>query len=80
MIPPLRMPITPKLHVLTVHVEQWVDRNGRAMGKEGECSGEALHHLWKRMLEGLGEVKQKESEPYVKIMHNTVLRFNANNA
>ena len=26
------MPITPKLHVLVVHVEQWIDRNGRSLG------------------------------------------------
>ena len=67
------MPITPKLHVLTVHVEQWIDIHGRSMGKEGESSGESLHHLWKRMLEGQGKVKEKESDLYVKIMLDVVL-------
>lgn len=55
------MPMTPKLHVLVVHVEQWIDRNIRSLGREGECSGEVLHHTWRRMLEGQGEVKVKES-------------------
>ena len=73
------MPITPKFHVLTVHVEQWIDRNGRSMGKEGEASGEALHHLWKRMVEGKGEVKIKESEAYVVSTFQSMLKFNADN-
>ena len=54
------MPITPKFHVLIVHVEQWIDRNGRSLGQEGESSGEALHHTWKRMLESQGESKEKK--------------------
>ena len=37
--------LSPKLHVLTVHVKQWIDRNGLAMAKEGKSSGEALHHI-----------------------------------
>lgn len=73
------MPITPKFHVLTVHIEQWIDRHGRAMGKESESSGEALHHLWKRMLDGKGEVKIKESEAYVVSTLQSLLKFNADN-
>ena len=33
------MPLTPKLHVLTVHVEQWIDRNGHAIGKKERVQG-----------------------------------------
>ena len=73
------MPLTPKLHVLTVHVEQWIDRNGHAMGKEGESSGEALHHIWKRMEESQGEIKDKDSEAYKNTVLNLLLRFNVNN-
>ena len=72
------MPLTPKLHVLVQHVEQWIDRNGRSLGKEGEASGEALHHTFKRMLEGQGEVKVKESESDVKVIFSTLLRIYAN--
>ena len=39
------MSLSPKLHVLTVHVKQWIDRNSLAMDKEGKSSGEALHHI-----------------------------------
>ena len=73
------MPITPKFHVLVVHVEQWIGRNTRSLGKEGECSGKAMHHTWKRMLEGQGEVKDKEGGWDVKVTMATLLRFNATN-
>ena len=73
------MPLTPKLHVLVKHVEQWVDRKGRALGKEGESSGEALHHVWLRMLENQGEAKEKESPSDVAIILSVLLRFNADN-
>lgn len=73
------MPITPKFHVLTIHVEQWVDRNMRAMGREGESPGEALHHLWKRLVDGRGEVKDKESEAFVKSTFHSLLKLNADN-
>ena len=39
------MSLSPKLHVLTVHVKQWIDQNGLAMDKEGKSSGEALHDI-----------------------------------
>ena len=61
------LPITPKFHVLMFHVEQVVDRMGRSLGKEGESSGEALHHHWKRLIEGQGEVNKKESDAYIAI-------------
>ena len=51
----LGMPISPKFHVLTIHVEPWVDRHSRGMGKESESPGEALHHLWKREVDGKGK-------------------------
>lgn len=73
------MPLTPKLHVLVTHVEQWVDRNNRSLGMEGESSGEALHHIWLRLLEGQGKAKEKESPADVKIVLAVLLRFNANN-
>ena len=73
-----KMPLTPKLHVLVQHVEQWINWNRRSLGKEGEASGEALHHTFKHMLEGQGEVKGKESENYVKVIFSTPLRINGN--
>ena len=73
------LPIIPKFHVLTVHVEQWIDRNKRALGKESESPGEALHHIWNLLVEGKGEFKIKESEPYVRSTLQSVLTFNADN-
>ena len=73
------LPLTPKLHVLTVHIEQWVDRNCRSLGKEGESSGEALHHIWKRLIEGKGEVKKKESKSFEKSTFQSLLKLNADN-
>ena len=58
------LPITPKLHILTVHIEQWVDLFGRALGREGEQGGEAAHHIWRRLLETLGEPKRKDGPYY----------------
>lgn len=71
--------ITPKLHVLTIHVEQWVDRHARAMGRESESPGEAFHHLWKREVEGKGEVKDKTSQAYEDSTLQTVLKIAVNN-
>ena len=49
------------------------------MGKEGESSGEALHHIWKRMEESQGEIKDKDSKAYKNTVLNLLLRFNVNN-
>ena len=69
------MSITPKLHILITHVKQWVD----IFGKEGEQSGEAVHHIWRRLLESLGEPKKKESPAWVKFISKALLMFNASN-
>ena len=61
------LPITPKFHILTVHVEQWVDRNGCSLGKEGKSSGEALHHIWRRWIEEKGIVKNTASDTFEKV-------------
>ena len=73
------MSVTPKLHVLIVHVEQWVDIFGRPLGMEGEQAGEAVHHIWKRLLENLGLPKVKESSAFVDVVLKALLMFNANN-
>ena len=74
------MSVTPKLHILITHVEQWVDLFGRSLGREGEAPGEAVHHTWKKLLETLGEPKVKESPAFVKVISKALLIFNANNA
>ena len=71
--------ITPKLRIMIVHIEQWIDRFGRPLGMEGEQGGEAVHHLWRRLLETLGQPKVKESPAYVRFMLKALLIFNSNN-
>ena len=73
------MNITPKLHILIVHVEQWVDVFGRSLGREGEQQGEAVHHIWKRLLESQGQPKVKESQAFVNFIMRALLMFNVNN-
>ena len=73
------MALTPKLHVLSVHVEEWIDRHGRSMGMEGEAGGESMHHIWKRVIESQGEVKDKNSPAYTKVTLNSLLKLNADN-
>ena len=73
------MPVTPKLHIITIHIEQWVDRFWRSPGRESEQPGESLHHLWKRVLEGQGEVRDKESNSFVQQTLKCLLKFNSDN-
>ena len=73
------MPVTPKLHILTIHIEQWVDLFKRALGREGEQGGEAAHHIWRRLLETLGEPKTKQGPIYEQFIRKALLIFNSNN-
>ena len=73
------MPVTPKLHILIVHIEQWVDMFCRPLGREGEQGGEAVHHVWLRLLETLGEPKDKSGSAFVRFAMKALLIFNSNN-
>ena len=73
------MPVTTKLHVITFHIEQWVDRFGRSLGRESEQPGESVYHLRKRVLEGQGEVRDKESNSFVQQTLKCLLMFNSDN-
>ena len=52
---------------------------GRSLGREGEQPGEAVHHIWKRLLESQGQPKVKESQAFVNFIMRALLMFNANN-
>ena len=67
------------LQILIVHVEQWVDVFGQSLGREGEQQGEALHHIWKQLLESQGQPKVKESQAFVNSIMRALLMFDANN-
>ena len=70
-------PITPKFHILLNHVGQWVESRGRSLGKEAEHAGESLHHHWKRLLEGQGEVKDKGSKAFETHILRCMGKFNS---
>ena len=73
------MSINPKLHILITDVEQWVDRFRRSLWREGEQQGEAVHHIWKHLLEPEGQPKVKESPAFIQFVMKALLMFNANN-
>ena len=73
------LPVAPKLHILTVHIEQWVDLFGRSLGLKGELGSEAVHHIWLRLLEKIGKPKKKEGPFYLNFMLKVLLIFNSNN-
>ena len=56
-----------------------MDVFGRSLGREGEQQGEAVHHIWKRLLESQGQPKVKESQAFVNFIMRALLMFNANN-
>ena len=60
-------------------MELWVDMYARSMGKDGEQQGEAVHHIWHRLLANLGEPKVKETNAYVEFISKALLMLNANN-
>ena len=44
-----------------------------------ERRGEAVHHVWLRLLETLNEPKEKSGEDFVKFVMKALLIFNSNN-
>lgn len=72
-------PMTPKFHIITEHCGEWVERQGRSLGRESEQAGESLHHLWKRLVEGQGEVKDKSSEAFRQQILWCLVKFNSDN-
>ena len=71
------MPLTPKFHVITVHIKQWVEMSLRSLGMESEQSGESLHHVWRILLESRGEVKDKGSEAHMEQVLRCLIKLNS---
>ena len=74
-----KLPITPKLHVLTVHVEQWLERHQQGLGLLCEQALEAAHHIFKRLWENF-KVTDEESKFFLEAGLRALLKFNADNA
>ena len=56
-----------------------MDVFGQSLGREGKQPGEAVHHIWKRLLESEEQPKVKESLTFVNFIMRALLMFNANN-
>jgi hypothetical protein len=40
------LPVTPKLHIISVHILQWVKMSKESLAKSNEAAVEASHHVW----------------------------------
>ena len=69
---------TVKMHILMVHVEQFIEMTGRPLGEFSEQSLEDSHSLfqeyWKRFL-----IKDIDSEKYLANYKKCILTLNASN-
>jgi hypothetical protein len=45
------VPISPKLHVMAVHLEEWLDTHSRGMGDDSEQAVEASHGRFSKLWE-----------------------------
>ena len=74
----LAVPITPKLHIISVHVEEWVDTHRRAIGEDMEQVLEASHGRFEKIWESY-QVRDEDSDAF---LHNGLaagLHFNSDN-
>ena len=71
-------PITPKLHVMSEHVVEWVRRHGRALGEDSEQAVEAAHAIFAALWVSFC-VKDDESAVYLVNGLKAILKFNADN-
>ena len=74
----VQVPITPKLHVMAVHVEEWLETHRRAMGEDSEQSVEASHGRFRQLWESYS-VKDEASSAFMKNELAVGLQFNADN-
>jgi hypothetical protein len=73
-----QVPETVKIHIMLVHVEQFIDITGKPLGEYSEQALEDSHSLfheyWKRFL-----VKDIDSDIYLERYKKCILSFNASN-
>ena len=72
------LPITPKLHIISTHVVQWVRRTGTGLAKMNEAAVEASHHVWWEVWKHY-KVKSETSEVFKKQALKALVRVNADN-
>ena len=74
----LSVPITPKLHIMSVHVEEWVDTHRRAMGEDSEQALEASHGRFEKLWASY-QVRDEDSDAFLQNGLAAGLQFNADN-
>ena len=72
------VPITPKLHVMAVHIEEWLDIHMRPMGDDSEQAVEASHGRFSKLWESY-QVRDEDSSAFLKNGLAVGLQFNADN-
>ena len=74
----LGVPITPKLHVMATHIEEWVETHGRSMGDDSKQALEASHGRFSKVWESY-QVRDEDSDSFLKNGLAAGLQFNADN-
>ena len=72
------LPITPKLHIISVHVVQWVQRTGTGLAKMNKAAVEASHHVWMEVWKHY-KVNGETFEVFKKQGLRALIRVNADN-
>ena len=72
------VPITPKLHILAVHVEEWISSHQRSLELDSEQALEASHSIFLKLWNSYC-VKDEDSSAYEKNGLAVGLKFNADN-
>ena len=75
----LSVPITPKLHVMATHIEEWLESHGRSMGDDSEQALESSHGRFSKVWESY-QVRDENSEAFLKNGLAAGLHFNADNS
>jgi hypothetical protein len=70
------LPISPKLHMISTHVIQWVRMTGEGLAKANEAALEAAHHVWWEIWSHY-RVNDETSEAFVAAGLKTLVRVNA---
>ena len=72
------LPITPKHHIISVHVVQWVCRTRTGLAKINKAVVQASHHVWMEVWKHY-KVNDETSEVFLKQGLRALIRVNADN-
>ena len=72
------VPITPKLHVMATHIQEWLATHRRALGDDSEQALESSHRIFSKVWESY-QVRDENSDAFLKNDLAAGLHFNADN-